>query len=108
MKVLVVGGTGFLGSHLVDKLILRGHSVSVLSRGIRAVRGGDVSNIEFIPGDISRLESVPRALGDVETIVYAAMPSFKLGRMTRRRFAELEDQIRCYTYSNRRRKFPNR
>ena len=30
MKILVTGGAGFIGSHLVDKLILDGHDIDVL------------------------------------------------------------------------------
>ena len=40
MKALVTGGTGFLGQHLVERLLLEGDDVSVLARSGRAGRRG--------------------------------------------------------------------
>gem|GEM_PF-5217391 len=39
LKILVTGGAGFIGSHIVDALIERGHSVRVLTRFIRGCMG---------------------------------------------------------------------
>ena len=43
MRVLVTGGAGFIGSHLVDRLLLDGHTVSVLDN----ISTGRKSNLEW-------------------------------------------------------------
>ena len=43
-KVLVTGGTGFIGSHVVEQLVSLGAKVSVLDR----MRGGVIKNIEYL------------------------------------------------------------
>jgi UDP-glucose 4-epimerase len=42
MRVLVTGGAGFIGSHLVDRLLLDGHTVSVLDN----ISTGRISNLD--------------------------------------------------------------
>ncbi len=41
MNVLLLGGGVFLGRHLIDALLERGHAVTTYTRGVRAVPGGD-------------------------------------------------------------------
>lgn len=56
MKALVTGGAGFIGSHIVDKLIELGHEVAVLD----SLRSGKETNInpkaKFFKGDIRDAE----------------------------------------------------
>ncbi|MEM2687859.1 MAG: NAD-dependent epimerase/dehydratase family protein, partial [Thermoproteota archaeon] len=56
MKVLVIGGTGHIGSYLVPRLVLRGYEVQVLARNPRPRYGGaDTealwSRVEWIVAD---------------------------------------------------------
>ena len=59
MKILVVGGAGYIGSHMVKMLVLAGHQVVTLdnlSTGYRdAVKYG-----EFIEGDIANSDTLNR------------------------------------------------
>jgi UDP-glucose 4-epimerase len=41
MKVIVTGGAGFIGSHLVDRLVMDGHEVMVLDD----LTGGSIGNL---------------------------------------------------------------
>jgi UDP-glucose 4-epimerase len=50
-RLLVTGGAGFLGSHLVDALILRGHGVTVLDRRPSRWLPREVTQIQAELGD---------------------------------------------------------
>ncbi len=58
MKVLVIGGTGYIGSHTVEELRRRGHHVSVFARG--QTRSRSVENAELIKGDRHNSEDLER------------------------------------------------
>jgi len=47
LKVLVTGGSGFIGTHLVDLLIKKGYQVRVLDRRVPKVPG-----VEWMDGDL--------------------------------------------------------
>ena len=75
--VLVTGGAGFVGSHLVDALLERGHRVRVLDNlDPQAHEGGTPrflpADAELIAGDIRDRDAVGRALDGVELVLHQA------------------------------------
>lgn len=77
MKVLVTGGAGLIGSHTVDKLLTKGHTVRVLDALEPPThRGGKPSYLpsdaEFVHGDIRNPSDIDRALRGVEMVCHLA------------------------------------
>lgn len=77
-KILVTGGAGFVGSHLVDELIKRGNEVKILDNLDEQVHPGGKrpdylhSDAEFIHGDVRDYELFKKALQDTEIIYHQA------------------------------------
>jgi nucleoside-diphosphate-sugar epimerase len=74
-KVLVTGGAGFIGSHLVDALLKQDADVRViddLSRGSLSNLSHCRSKIEFIQGDLTNPEVTQDALKDIELCYHLA------------------------------------
>lgn len=82
-RILVTGGAGFIGSHLVDQLVRqRAYRVVVidnLKRGRLANLAQSMEQIEFIEGDIRNRELIARATRDVDTVFHLAAQSNVLG-----------------------------
>lgn len=75
MKVLVTGGAGFIGSHLVHRLIQEQHEVQVLdnlSSGTRENLEAEAGHISLIEGDIREYEDVRKAMKGVEVVFHQA------------------------------------
>lgn len=62
MKVLVVGGAGYIGSVTVEHLIARGHDVIVFDNLSRGHRASVPSNVDFVAGDMSSDHDLNNAL----------------------------------------------
>jgi nucleoside-diphosphate-sugar epimerase len=79
MRILVTGGAGFIGSHLVEALVKDGHTVRVLddfSSGHRENLRGVEGDVEVLEGDCSDLDTARRAAKGVEAIFHeGAVPS---------------------------------
>jgi dTDP-L-rhamnose 4-epimerase len=79
MQILITGGAGFIGSHLADDLIHRGHRVRALDSLSPQVHGAEAdrppylhSDVELIRGDVRDAEAVRRALAGVDVVYHFA------------------------------------
>jgi nucleoside-diphosphate-sugar epimerase len=75
---LVTGGAGFIGSHLTEELVRRGHRVRVADSLITGKRSNlsHLPQVEFLEGDLADLHFARRAVDDMEFVLHqAAIPS---------------------------------
>ena len=86
MRALVTGGAGFIGSHLIDRLVARGDEVVVidnLSSGhLPFIQDHlDAGSVVLVEGDICNPEDVGKAMAmDIDCVYHlAANPDIRLG-----------------------------
>ena len=75
---LVTGGAGFIGSHLAEELVRRGHSVRVADSLITGKRRNldQIPGVEFLEGDLSDMAVAGRAVAGMDYVLHqAAIPS---------------------------------
>ena len=75
---LVTGGAGFIGSHLSEELVRRGHRVRVADSLITGKRSNldHIKGIEFLEGDLANIDFAQKAVQGCEYVLHqAAIPS---------------------------------
>src|SRR5215217_4612277 len=75
---LVTGGAGFIGSHLTEELVLRGHRVRVADSLVTGKRRNleHIPGVEFVEGDLADLPFATRAVAGMDYVLHqAAIPS---------------------------------
>jgi dihydroflavonol-4-reductase len=79
-KILVTGGTGFLGSYIIASLVEQGYSVRALYRNNERPCWIDatlLTQVEWVKGDILDIVAVEEAMDSMEAVIHAAaMVSF--------------------------------
>jgi len=76
MRVLVTGGAGFIGSHIVDRLVKdHGSDVLVLddfSFGRREFQERSANDCELVKGSICDVRTIEKLIKDVDIVIHAA------------------------------------
>ena len=70
MRVLVTGGTGFVGTHLINTLLRRGHEVAVLERRPGSTRNRYNHPVEAAAGDVLDRGSLERAAAGRDAVIH--------------------------------------
>jgi dTDP-L-rhamnose 4-epimerase len=99
-KVLVTGGLGFIGSHVVDLLVEKGYDVRIFDNLEPQVHG-EARNLpdyfngktELVMGDVSDKKDVAKAVLDVDAVIHLAA-SVGVGQS----MYQIEKYVRCNTY----------
>ena len=68
MRLAVTGGTGFVGSHLIDAALAAGHEVNALTRREQPPR----DHIHWLSGDLSNRDALQQLVRDVNAVIHVA------------------------------------
>jgi UDP-glucose 4-epimerase len=72
MRVLVVGGAGYIGAHVVYDLLRAGHQVRVFDNMSTGRSDNLFANAEFVAGDILDKNAIAKAMVGVDAVVHLA------------------------------------
>jgi dTDP-L-rhamnose 4-epimerase len=78
-RVLIVGGAGFIGSHLAEPLLENGYAVRVIDKLLPQVHGDSgtppsylSADVEFLRGDVRDLAAIERAVDGADAVIHLA------------------------------------
>ncbi|HKY55777.1 MAG TPA: NAD(P)-dependent oxidoreductase, partial [Anaerolineales bacterium] len=82
MKIAITGGTGFIGRHLAQDLINRGHEVVVIARGLYTRNTQPIEGATFIALDAKDTEKLTEAFRGCHAVAHCAGTSVQDGEQT--------------------------
>jgi len=68
MRLAITGGTGFVGSHLIDVALGAGHSIKALTRREQP----DCDGVDWVMGDLGRREALEWLVDEADAIIHVA------------------------------------
>ncbi|HWA05297.1 MAG TPA: NAD(P)-dependent oxidoreductase, partial [Ignavibacteria bacterium] len=75
-KIFVTGGTGFIGSHLIDELLKKNYEVKALVRRSSSTKWLEGKPVEYIEGDLFTEDVLKKALSDVDYVYHVGGVTF--------------------------------
>src|SRR6266567_3711841 len=72
MYVVVTGGSGFLGGHVAEELLRRGHAVGILDVVKPRQTLLEHPNCRYLPGDLTSLPSMTESLAEAGAVCHLA------------------------------------
>lgn len=91
MKVLILGGAGFIGSHLADTLVAAGHEITILYQTTTSLANISkiLDSVELIEGDFCNVDLITKAVQGKDIIVHLIGPT-----LPRNSFADPSNDIK--------------
>ena len=74
-KILITGGTGFIGAYLIKELVQKGYFVRAIRRSSKLpffISPDIFENVEWVNGDVLDVVSLEDAMTDVDTVIHSA------------------------------------
>ena len=68
MRLAITGGTGFVGSHLIDVALGAGHTVKALARREQPPR----DNVEWVAGDLGSRDALEKLVDTADAVIHVA------------------------------------
>ncbi len=72
MKILIVGGAGYIGSHVAKKLFQEGHTITIFDNLSTGLKSNIKSDYGFIGGDIKNYAEIASAMNNIEAVIHLA------------------------------------
>lgn len=74
-KILVTGGTGFIGAYIIKELVEKGYSVRAIRRSNNLpffISPSVFNKVEWVPGDVLDVISLEEAMKDTDAVIHSA------------------------------------
>lgn len=96
MRIFIIGGTGFLGRHLLPKLHRLDHEITVLTRSRDKANDLESPGIKGVVGDLLQPESFMSRISPQDVVISVAMPEIRPGRISANQLRLLQRQTTTF------------
>ena len=72
MRILIFGGTGYIGRHVMARLAADGHDITAFVRNERGAAAVTQTGVRALPGDIGQIEALVTLVQDYDAVVWVA------------------------------------